>query len=253
MQAQLSSKQSTDKDLIINELIVHKIIPNDGGYSIAVGDDLLPVKTLQECLQLIEQGLKELKTSMQELWQNLAKLSGATSKMNGKNNLHGFENVYFLSNAKKVFLLARLFPELEKVTDSIHGVLDVDLQFIDDADVKKFNFVCLRIFLMHRLIMSEIYRRKLVLLATQNIKLAQISGPWANLDLPMKERMWEWSEDEEYFKDRQDSKREQARYNPETNPLGFYFVWQDQSRGPYSYFERNEEGTYPHDNYLSIP
>jgi len=99
---------------------------------------------------------------------------------------------------------------------------------------------------MHRLIMSEIYRCLLIDRYLKITKQAQISGPWANLDVPMQERKWEWDDtEEEYFRDRQTSRREQIRYNPENaTSSGFFFVWVDKNRDPYKFEDMATDSPY---------
>lgn len=103
--------------------------------------------------------------------------------------------------------------------------------------------------------MREIYRLKLIdrLLNIQNPtrqKEAQVSGPWANLDLPIEERMWEFEgEDEEYFETRKKIRREQTRYNPEY-VNGFYYKWDDITRDPFSYYDK--DSPYKTRSYMGI-
>jgi hypothetical protein len=86
-------------------------------------------------------------------------------------------------------------------------------------------------------------------------KTAQISGPWANLDLPMKERVWEWDSDgeSEYFENRTKARREQTRYNPEYDKQGFFYVWQDFTRDPYSFEDFKKDSPYKSRHQIAIP
>jgi len=69
----------------------------------------------------------------------------------------------------------------------------------------------------------------------------------------MKERMWEWSEDEEYFESRTKARQEQTRYNPETTSSGFHFVWQDLSTHPYSFSDMEKDSPYKSRHLLTTP
>ena len=76
----------------------------------------------------------------------------------------------------------------------------------------------------------------------------------------MKERMWEWDDEEnEYFSLRDKAKKEDVRYNPESvdgigqGLLGVYYVWQEFRRDPYSWNDRDDESPYPSRPLLNIP
>ena len=84
-------------------------------------------------------------------------------------------------------------------------------------------------------------------------KEAQISGPWANLDLPMAERVWSWGEDEEYFDQRSKARKEQVRYNPEYDKQGYFFVWQDLNRDPYSFDDMKTDSPYKSRHMITLP
>ena len=109
--------------------------------------------------------------------------------------------------------------------------------------------------------MREIYRTKLLKKYAQLHKVAQISGPWANLDLPMKERVWEFdSEEEEYFDTREKQRKEQVRYNPEylgagssATQQGFFYIWQDRNRDPYLFQNRESDSPYKSRLLMNIP
>jgi len=109
--------------------------------------------------------------------------------------------------------------------------------------------------------MTELYRLKVLdkyrsMEKIASMKLAGIPGPWANLDLPMKERVWEWNSDEdEFFANREKSRKEQIRYNPEEaeNTNGMFYVWQDLTRSPYSYYNRTTESPYKSRLLISQP
>jgi hypothetical protein len=133
-------------------------------------------------------------------------------------------------------------------------LLSLDIQEIDTDLIKEFNTTYLRIRIIHRLIIREIYKKKLIHRYSKIIKLAQsVSGPWANLDLPEEERMWSFDEDEEYFEERSKAKRKQTRYNPEYDEDGFFFKWVDWNRSPYSFDDRQDESPYPSRSLLTIP
>lgn len=79
--------------------------------------------------------------------------------------------------------------------------------------------------------------------AKNRVKLAgvypsSVAGPFAHLELPMHERVFEWREGDDWLTDRERAISDLPRYNPEYDkskmgdPAGFYFVWDDQNRSP---------------------
>ena len=170
-------------------------------------------------------------------------------------NSGSLDNLLFLSAVNKSFELSSIFTDLQLITKTIRQLLDTDIASSDDHLIRHFNDDYLRIQCLHRLIMIELYRKHLVNRYMTITKQAQISGPWANLDLPIEERVWEWDEaEDEYFANRQKSRREQIRYNPENQTKsGFYYVWQDFSRDPYRFEDMKEDSPYKSRHLLTVP
>ena len=70
-----------------------------------------------------------------------------------------------------------------------------------------------------------------------------VAGPYAHLELPMHERVFEWREGDDWLTDREESISNLPRYNPEyikTSPddsAGFFAVWPEEARGPTDWLE----------------
>jgi len=79
-----------------------------------------------------------------------------------------------------------------------------------------------------------------------------VSGPWANLDVPMFERVFEYDEGDDWLKDREKAISDQPRYNPEYDSYGFYLKFLEPRNVPYDWAKRYEEGSYPMRNILNI-
>lgn len=245
--------QSNKEDRIGLELGAFDIIKNpDTSYSCKVGDETLHLTSINECLDQIVSGVAELKEHIWEDWQDLANLATIILQ-NESGNEGGLNNLMFLNAVKKSYLISKVFSDLSDVSKILEQLFDMDAINVNNELIVKFNSKYLRIRLLHCLIMREIYRVKLIRHSFRNTRSAQVSGPWANLDLPMKERVWEWSEDEEYFDTRTKAKREQTRYNPETNSQGFYYVWQDLTRDPYLFEDMQKDSPYKSRHLLTIP
>lgn len=240
--------------LLESELCSFDIVKEDTGtYFITIGDEESHASSLDECLDLIKIGIKEIKTHLWEKWQELVDLSEVILQNDGGNK-GSIDNLLFLSNIKKTYILSTMFSDLEEISSHIKKLFNIDIADIGDALITRFNHDSLYIRLLHRLIMREIYRTRLIHRYKKMTKQAQISGPWANLDLPMQERVWEWDgAEEEYFGHRDKQKKEQVRYNPEYTKDGFFYIWQDLSLDPYRFEDREENSPYKSRGLLTVP
>lgn len=231
--------------VLVNELELHNIVTlGDGKYLITIGETDLEAPSLQECKSHIRKGIKEIKEILWSLWHDLSSLSSVIASSSAGNN-GSIGNILFLHNLKKTYLLSLSFTGLKDVSKSLSNVFDLDLVNVHENLISKFNLLSTKIRLIHHLVMLEIYRLQLVNKYMKLVKTAQVAGPWANVDLPMKERMWEWDEDgeEEYFGLREKARKEQVRYNPET-VNGFYYIWQDRNRDPYRFEDMLTDSPY---------
>lgn len=243
-----------DTELLKAELRAFDIKNSNNGYDICIGDDLLSAQTLQECYELIDSGIAELKQHLLETWHDLQHIAQKMLREDGQNG-GSIDNLLFLSAIKKSFELSSLFSDLKPISQTIRQLLDTDIASSDNRLILHFNDDYLRIQCLHKMVMIEIYRKQLIRRYMVMTKQAQISGPWANLDLPKEERVWEWDEgEEEYFANRQKSRREQIRYNPENQTKsGFYYVWQDLNRDPYRFEDMKEDSPYKSRHLLTVP
>jgi hypothetical protein len=84
------------------------------------------------------------------------------------------------------------------------------------------------------------------------IKVARgISGPWANLDLPMLERVFKWDDIEEEVRGRDKDLRKQRRYRQglenynNDGRVGDGYFWRELRNEPYSWYDRFDDSPYP--------
>lgn len=249
-----SQKTTEDIDLLRAELRAFDIFNSKNGYDIRVGDETMSAPTLQQCSTLIDSAILELKEHLFEAWQDLQQIAIKITREDGQNS-GSLDNLLFLNAVKKSFELSTIFTDLKPVSDRIRQVFNVDIAAVDDRLIRHFNDAHLSIQCLHRLIMNELYRKRLVYRFMRMTKQAQISGPWANLDLPKEERVWEWDDgEEEYFTNRTQSRREQIRYNPENvAKTGFYFIWQDLNLDPYRFEDMKTDSPYKSRHLLTVP
>lgn len=221
--------------------IIHK--PNNT-YKLTVGDETVDIDSLEDCKKFIRQGIDELKTYISDKWYDLSHLAESIVSKKSE-NVESLDNALFLNSVKKSIYLAGQFSQLSDILSSLKKLRYLEPSEINPDDIKKFNLLYLAIRACHYLILDETYRLRVI---DQNLKIyksAQISGPWANLDLPMKERIWEWDAgEEEYFAERTRARKEQPRYNPEYDKFGFYYVWSEPTRDPYLFVNRKVDSPY---------
>ncbi len=239
-------------DLLKKELEAHHIVHKGNYYSLEIGDEAINADSLSECMEHINVGINELRKHLWESWKQAAVLAEDITE-NKSSNEGSIDNIFFLNSVKKSFLLSKVFTDLDDITQVIHRLFNLDISHIDPQLISSFNTAYIKIRLLHRLVSSEIYRNKIVAKYMQITKEAQISGPWANLDLPLAERVWPWAEDEEYFQQRGNARKEQVRYNPEYSKDGYYYIWQDLNRNPYSFEDMKEDSPYKSRHTLTLP
>lgn len=233
---------------------LHELGINTSSESIVarIGDEEVNCKSMQDCLDHIQTAIKELKEEVWHVWNNIVHISELILHNNtfNKSNL---DNILFLNAVKQSFILSNKFSKLKPISESIKSLFYADVSKVHENLIYKFNKAYIRLKVIHQLILNETYRTKVISAYMKMSKTAQISGPWANADLPMAERVWSWDEDEEYFANRSRARREQTRYNPETGKSGFYYVWQELNDDPYSFDDIEDESPYPTRDTMRIP
>ncbi|MFQ5787894.1 MAG: hypothetical protein ACE5H1_07920 [Thermodesulfobacteriota bacterium] len=240
-----SQKHINDIELLRIEMKAFDIVKDADGYSIKIGDTTTSVPTLQKCQEALNQGILEIKERLFYSWQDLNQIILRILNQSGRNR-GNLDNLLFLNAIKKSYRLSSIFPEFNEITANLVKLLDTDIEQTDTHLINHFNTEYIDIHSLHHLMMNEMYRKKLISRFMRLTKQSQISGPWANLDLPMKERVWEYDEEEQsYFDNRMKSRRQQTRYNSEdTAQTGFYFVWNDLTRSPYSFDNFKKDSPY---------
>lgn len=240
------------KTLLTFELDAHGIHFKGNKYEISVGDEYFDCNSLEECSKEIEHGLKELKLHIFENWKLISKLSIAILN-NSSENTASLNNILFLNNLQDCYILSSRFTDLNNISNSIYQVFGIDLASVHPQLVDNFNNTCLEIKILHSLILNELYRTELIKRFSSMVKTAQIAGPWSNVDLDMSERLWSGQEDEEYFGNREQAKKDQTRYNPENLKSGYYFSWLEQNDDPYKFENSDVDSPYPQSYQLNIP
>lgn len=176
--------------------------------------------------------------------------------------------------SKNIFInslkdLAKMLEMFEEADDSLLSfILDNSLRMdIYDFSIEQIKTIPdykISIDWVHRLICRMSYVRKLLFFYMQgknkviNYKFAKgISGPWANLDLPMQERVFSWDSEDENFRGRSRDIRNQRRYRKgleeynNDGRVGEGHYWRELRNEPFSWYDRDEEDPYPTRSVLS--
>ncbi len=244
----------TDQEILRYEMKIHGISIGDDGYSVRVGDEVIKTESLSASINIISEGENELKRHVREKWEDLYYLANFMMSSGAGQNSSSLDNLIFLSSVKKSFQLSSRFSELRQVSDALKLLMMSDASEMDSRLIKKFNGLYIQIRIIHRLIMTEQFRKNLLTSLTAQSKTAQVAGPYSNMDMPLKERVWEWKDgEEEYFADREKERKNSVRYNPEYDKYGFYYVWQDLNRDPYLFEDRKDESPYQSRFLVSMP
>lgn len=154
---------------------------------------------------------------------------------------------YKEGNTQEIFAAIRSLMDRDSVTLGKHVILGVpDYKLTIDWLVRNLNKLS--------------YLKRLLLMAFKGqtridkyfVKVARgVQGPWANLDLPMQERAFEWADIEEEVRGRDRDIRKQRRYrmgfdhyNDYSKKSGEGFYWVEMNNEPYLWSERGDNSPY---------
>jgi hypothetical protein len=148
----------------------------------------------------------------------------------------------------------------EELLDAIRGSLDKDINSFAKDVVSSIpdyriaiEWVWRRVSRLHYLctILKFALRGKGYVSQKRLIEAAAFSGPWSNLNLHMKERVFKWNEIEEEVEGRQRDIRNQRRYRMglenynNDGRVGEGFFWREIRNEPYLWSDRENESPYP--------
>ncbi len=168
----------------------------------------------------------------------------------------------FISALKSLASFLDMFSSLmiNQYRQIVKDALCTDIIYFSSEDISAICDFSIVIDLTHRTIERLIYVRRLIRFAsrgknkineTKIVTARGISGPWANLDLPMLERVWDWNEESENFSKRDESIRKQRRYRKglenynNGGPVGEGHYWRELRNEPYSWYSNESESPYP--------
>lgn len=226
--------------IVQQELPLYGVNIGDNSCSIRIGDQDIICDSIDEAIHHLNCGISELKGILLQRWRELSLL--CSSIINATDtNTPSLDNVFFLTNLRKIYFFSRLYDDFDIVSNTIKSLFNVDITNISNESICLFNTLYLNIKAIHLLLETEIYKACL-LDNLVNTKTAQsVSGPWSNLDLEMEERMWSGEDNDDEMTERTRARKNQTRYNPEyldddeDDKKRTYFKWDDYNRSPYKF------------------
>ncbi len=153
---------------------------------------------------------------------------------------------------------------IRKIRVIINNSIRRDLTSFNSDFMQTISSYRIAIDWMSRLVEQLMYVRRLLsfvineskMASVMQIKLARgVQGPWGNLDLPLLERVFPWSDIEDEVRGRDRDIRKQTRYrmgldNYNNDSVGSGFYWREIRNEPYSWSDRETASPYPGRNVL---
>jgi len=246
-------------ELLEKELSVHGVSIHPGGIIEISGYDSLPVR---EAISVFRDKAKGSYGIVSKLWTDLASLLSESSHMNSKPP-EGIENifVYALQGLKRMMFLFPGLKDFDAIEKVLNESLNRDINHFSYKTMSKVIEYKLAIEWVSHLISRNLYISYLMREAhfqrrqKHKTQAAGFQGPGpSNLDMPMKERVFDWSEIDEEVRGRDADIRNQSRYrmglegynDPYVNEG---FVWRELKNEPFLWGKEGEN-PYPHRNAL---
>lgn len=174
----------------------------------------------------------------------------------------------FTDSLKSLAMFLDLFDGPNDVKQVIERSLGRDINSFSRHQIKELPNLRIVVDWIHRGVSKQSYVCRLLSFAEQGpdrvrsiqVKFARgISGPWSNLDLPWRERVWEWAEEDENFRGRDYDIRNLRRYRKglrnynNDGRVGEGHYWRELRNEPFRWSNRYEEDPYPHRNVITRP
>ncbi|NJL70399.1 MAG: hypothetical protein HC888_01715 [Candidatus Competibacteraceae bacterium] len=247
---------SEEIELLKSELAYHGFRSlGDDQWDVLKGDGSISRVPTPSLLTLLTQEIAENKILYSELWRKTMDL---LTGYHAGEACDDIEAKLFVASVKDLARTLELFEETDEssLARRVESVLNRDIASFSRKQIVALPEHKLAMQWVFRQINKLVYVRKLILSIhrkqdiRQHVKVASISGPWANLDLGMRERVWEWAEDDETFRAKDRSIRKQRRYTKglenynNDGRVGEGHYWRELRNEPFSWYDRSTEDPY---------
>jgi len=263
-------------DILVKELAIHGIKLIDSGTCSILYDKKFIKLPIRNILGSIKKRTIHNGKIFEELWVELLNLLESEQPVYEKPPLDDITIRLFINTIKDLLNFASFLTknfdfeneELEnKVTQTIRESLNKDYtQFSIDVILLVPDYK-IGLDWVFRNISRLAYLRSMLnfirfgykRISDIPIKTARgISGPWANLDLPILERRYPWSDIAEEMTGRERDKKHQRRYrqgfynyNDPYGRVGEGHYWREMRNEPFSWTSKNYDSPYPSRHTLS--
>jgi hypothetical protein len=209
-------------------------------------------------IRQIKKSIESNKKVLLSLWEDVVNLL----KEESGEDLFCDENTkkIFINALKDMSLFLLCFDNLERSPFSIiiENSLNREISSFTKQQINKLIDYKISIDWTHRFISRLLYINKLLSVATigkknivkYNVKTARgVSGPWANLDLPMEERAYPFECEEQGGRTKDKQKQERYRKGLENynngGAVGEGHYWREIRNEPYSWTDKSFDSPYP--------
>ena len=215
-------------------------------------------------IRMLRKSISNHKRILASLWDNACEVLEEEYEI---------EEQFHDENMKKLFIFTLkdmskfllIFEELQGsyISRAVESALSRDINSFSSEQISELIDYKISIDWIHRTIQRLYYICSLLAFASlgknkvsqYNVKTAKgISGPWANLDLPMLERAYPFEQEESHgrMKDKEKQRRYRKgleNYNNDGR-CGEGHYWRELRNEPYSWYDNDSESPYPHRNLL---
>lgn len=251
MKIRSSNNLSSD---IHQELAAHGILLKDN--MVTIGNSAPVTKTI--AIKSYKKRAKELYSIIEKTWSDVSSVleyrdCRKTDQSDGVILLF----IPALQGLKRILPLYPALANYNKIKMHVDGALLSDTNTFSQNVMSKVIDYKLAIEWLSHLLAKNLYIKALLLACDNKNKIVEakgVHGPYSNLDLPMLERVFNWSSIDEEVRGRENDKRRQSRYTmgfERYNESGVNegFTWRELRNEPYLWGKEGEN-PYPHRNLL---
>jgi len=249
----------SDNWTIIQKELLHfgfKLV-NNGHVEFSLQEQKV-TKPILEAITHIEAFIKENSHLLHNLWTDVIKTLLRPEPIASSPDAKITK--LFIFSLKELAKLLDCFEdqEITRYKKVLQASLEKDITEFMPSQMNEIIDTKISIDWVQRVVQRLLYIRSLLKFTAKgknhvnNYKTAEgISGPWANLDLPMEERVWSWWEDENDFRQRDSDIRKQRRYRKglenynNDGRVGEGHYWREIRNEPFSWYNRENDSPYP--------
>jgi len=244
-------------DILQKELAYFNVTILDNGDCECVEDGERKSMSIEQRIAQYQEDINENVLILNSLWREATHLLFSTSASNLAADEKGID--LFIFSLKDMAKFLEIFEELDhsSLKQCIEKALLQDIVSYSHEQVHELPSYKMAIDWVNRLISHAKYMIHLLKFSlcgenhAVSIKIATgISGPWANLDLPMLERVFPWGDIDEEARGRDRDIRRQRRYRKgfeaynNGGAVGEGHYWREIKNEPYSWYDRSTEEPY---------